>query len=254
NHFWRRVVPIIIQDQLITELHHSHHGINITFEMLSRQFFWPGMLGQVKRHILACRACVGGKRGQPQSAVLLKPLPIATSSYEVLQIDFLEGLPKTTEGFTSIMVIICTFSGYIYLHALKTLTSKEIAGKLLQTFSQSGLPSILITDSASGLVSAAMQELLEILRIRHVTCSPNLHRGSGRVERKIRDINNSLRTMLERKDYDRWNEFLPLFEMANRSIQSAERPFSPNEIIFGRQLRLPLHLTYGLDNSDLEVS
>ena len=62
-----------------------------------------------------------------------------------------------------------------------------------------------------------------------------------------------LPTLIERGDQNVWNEYTPLIEMVLRSVTSASRPFSPNLLIYGRELRIPLHLMYSIED-DMELS
>jgi len=99
---WRRVLPVSLREQLISEAHSQHHsGVAITFELISREFYWPGMVSQIKKHVLSCKICISSKRGMPKKGVLLKPLEIPPYPFYSLSLDFLEGLPETKDAFVT---------------------------------------------------------------------------------------------------------------------------------------------------------
>ncbi len=251
---WQRVVPVCLRNELVATSHCFHHqGIVVSCEILSRNFYWEKMTSHVKNYVLSCRSCTEGKRGQIQRSAPLKPLPHPAHPFHTIELDFAENLPPTKDGYIHIMTVIDNYSFYVYLVPMRTLTAQEVAQNLIKIFASCGIPSVLITDQAAGLMSSTIQELLTILRVKHVTASPHFHRGTARVERAIRHLNDGLRTLIEKGDQANWDQYLPILEMTYRSSISADRPFSPNLLVHGRELRTALNLVYPIA-ADTEIS
>lgn len=82
---------------LLAEYHSSpirgHIGITKTLARLSENFFWSGMLKDVKSFVAKCLDCQHTKYETKKLAGLLYPLPVPFRPWEDLSLDFIIGLP-----------------------------------------------------------------------------------------------------------------------------------------------------------------
>ena len=111
-----------IRDLLVRESHGGglmgHFGIAKTLAMLQEHFYWPHMKRDVERVCGRCVTCRQAKsRVQPNG--LYMPLPIPSSPWIDISMDFVLGLPRSRRGRDSIFVVMDQFSKmahFIFCH------------------------------------------------------------------------------------------------------------------------------------------
>ena len=74
----------------------GHPGAAKTSELLSRDYWWPGMLLTVKQFCRNCHVCRRTKHSTEQYHGALKTLPVADRRWRHLSMDFIVGLPPST--------------------------------------------------------------------------------------------------------------------------------------------------------------
>ncbi|WVZ70625.1 hypothetical protein U9M48_019273 [Paspalum notatum var. saurae] len=87
----------------------GHFGVYKTHEVLAAHFFWPRMLRDVKRLVARCTTCQKAK-SRLSNHGLYMPLPVPTSPWLDISMDFVLGLPRTKKGRDSIFVVVDRFS------------------------------------------------------------------------------------------------------------------------------------------------
>lgn len=120
--FKNGVIFLSPQSSFISTLvaeHHSfsiggHFGYHKTLTRLKKTFCWPYMQTIVNTFIRQCAKCQQYKTDSMQPAGLLQPLPIPDRVWTAISMDFIEGLPSSN-GYTTIMVIVDRLSKYAYL-------------------------------------------------------------------------------------------------------------------------------------------
>ena len=83
-----------------------HPGKAKTYELLSRDYYWPTMRKDVQRFVRNCHTCRRTKPTRHAPFGVLKPLPVPNGPWQRLSVDFVTGLPES-EGFDAICNIIC---------------------------------------------------------------------------------------------------------------------------------------------------
>ncbi|PHJ20457.1 transposon tf2-1, partial [Cystoisospora suis] len=85
----------------------GHPGIDRTRIAIREHFWWPEMDADIDAFVRACTKCARNKASRQKSGGLLQPLEIPEAPWEEISIDLIVGLPKTTEGYESIVTIVC---------------------------------------------------------------------------------------------------------------------------------------------------
>ena len=80
-----------------------------TFGQLGHFYFCPRMRYKVEKFVSRCRVCHHAK-GRSQNTGLYTPLPIPTSPWDFVSMDFIFGLPRTQRGHDSIFVVVYRFT------------------------------------------------------------------------------------------------------------------------------------------------
>ena len=123
--------------------------------------------------------------------------------------------------------------------ALKSIDAETVADSLIQLFSRIGIPKEILSDQGSNFMSRLLFLMYERLGIQARRTSPYHPQTDGLVER----FNQTLKAMLRRfvdADARNWDTLLPYMLFAYREAPQSRTGFSPNELVFGRQLRGPL--------------
>ena len=110
--------------------------------------------------------------------------------------------------------------------------------------SRFGVPRQLHTDQGRSSKSRLFQEMYRILEIDKTRTTPLRPQSDGMVER----FNRILEAMLSKfagENQKDWDQYLPLLMMAYRSSVHESTGFTPNEMMFGREVLLPLDLVIG---------
>jgi hypothetical protein len=120
-----------LQLQILATHHDSpidgHYGSAKTFELISCNFFWPGMRQSIRAYVRSCDACLRTKATQHKPYRLLKLLPIPTECWHIVSLDFVFGL-LLSSGFDSILVVKDCLSKHAhYLPCLTTINAPETA-------------------------------------------------------------------------------------------------------------------------------
>lgn len=95
---------------------------------------------------------------------LLAPLPIPDGAWQIVTLDFIEGLPKFA-GYNCILVVVDKFSKYSYFLALShPFTAFHVAQLFLNNiFKLHGLPTAIVSDRDKVFTSHLWQELFKML-------------------------------------------------------------------------------------------
>ena len=121
---------------LLREYHDSplggHPGELKTYMRLAAEWYWEGVRRQVTRYVRECTVCQQAKASYQSPAGLLLSLPIPTSVWEHVTMDFIEGLPKSA-GVDTIMVVVDRLMKYAHFVSLKhPFTALTVAGHFVK--------------------------------------------------------------------------------------------------------------------------
>lgn len=110
-----------LRQQLISAFHDSpvggHSGQLGTLKRLSQVFFWPGMKQMIINYIAVCEVCQRNKGENVQYPGILQPLPIPDQAWRHINMDFIEGLPKS-KGKEVILVVVDRRTKYAHFMTL----------------------------------------------------------------------------------------------------------------------------------------
>ena len=107
-------VPETIRTELISRHHDDplagHFGIEKTRELIARKYYWPTLRHDVEIYVKGCDVCLASKAVRHKPYDDLQSLPIPTYRWKDLSMDFVTGLPVSTDwkgdSYKSILVIV----------------------------------------------------------------------------------------------------------------------------------------------------
>jgi hypothetical protein len=227
----------------IVELHHDsqiagHPGRWKTLELVSRNYWWPGMTKYIASYIKSCDRCTRTKTFPAKPIGKFVPTQIPKDIWEIITVDLISGLPESG-GYNAIMVVVDRLSKM--LHAVPTtdtVTSEGMARLYRDhVWKLHGLPQQIISDRGPQFVSRFMKELNSILGIKTSASTAYHPQTDGQTERANQEIEQYLRLFINHRQDD-WTEWLSLAEFChNNRIQASTRqtPFMLNN---GRHPRM----------------
>jgi len=100
-----------------------HPGQYKTQELITQDYWWPRIQGQIHKYIAECDLCQHTKPHLKQPHNPLHPHEIPSQPWEHISINLITGLSESN-GFNAILIIVNHFSKMIPLIAIcNTLTS-----------------------------------------------------------------------------------------------------------------------------------
>ena len=91
----------------------------------------------------------------------LTPVSVALLM-DLIAIDFVCGLPETSDGFTVGLIIIDCVTCFVFLHPLKSKSSEAVAEALLEVFCNFGFPQEIQSDQDPLFMSKSMDKFKEL--------------------------------------------------------------------------------------------
>src|SRR5579859_1689497 len=119
--------------EYLLSLHHdgqNHFGYEKTYEMITRDYFWPGLDKDVKKYIKSCESCARNKTSTHAPRGLLHSMPIPGGRFVEIAMDFVGPIPKC-KGYDTILSVTNRFTGYV---RLITVHSMDTAQQIAETF------------------------------------------------------------------------------------------------------------------------
>ena len=134
-----------LRRQIVQNHHDStvagHPGRWKILELVSRNYWWPGIIRYVAKYVKGCDRCNRTKTYPAKLSGQLVPTEIPKGIWEIITVDLVTGLPESQE-YNVIMVVVNRLSKLV--HALptnNTVTSEGIARFFRdQVWKHHGLP------------------------------------------------------------------------------------------------------------------
>nr|KYP57381.1 Retrotransposable element Tf2 [Cajanus cajan] len=213
-----------IRKILVKEIHEgglmSHFGVDKTLSLLKFKFYWPHMRVDVQRNCSNCITCLQVKSREMPCGPYT-PLPIASSPWVDISMDFVLGLPGTQMGFDSIFVVVDHFIKMAHFIPCHKVYDASYIAKLFfkGVVRLHGLP-------------------LETKLVYSTTCHPQI---DGQTEVVNRSLSTLLRVILK-GNKKTWDECLPHIEFAYNRVVHKTTNLTLFEVIYGFNPLTPLDL------------
>ena len=116
--------------------------------------------------VQSCPTCQQAKPERVKYPGLLQPLATPSAAWQVISLDFVEGLP-ISHGFNCILVVVDLFSKYSHFVALKHPFSALSVAKIFMQhiYRLHGLPTTLVLDHDRIFTSQLWCELFRLARV-----------------------------------------------------------------------------------------
>lgn len=228
-------------------LHHSHSdrfsahlGIHKTYEKMLRRYHWNGMFRDGQNLVASCPQC--NSRKSPKRSPIVPPMSLIPNGapWSEISFDALGPLPKSTSGKQHIIVFTDRLTKYCELFAVERVDEMTVADLIInEIVPRHGCPRVILSDGAKAFNSELMEKVFVLLNAKKITTTPYNPQHNGQVER----FNHTLVQMLTayvKRDQKDWDRYLGLVKGAYHSCPHATTGYSPNYMMYGRELSLPI--------------
>lgn len=152
---------------MLAALHDSaiggHSGVPMTYQRLKQLFYWPSMKKMVHQYVVACPTCQQAKPDRSKYLGLLQPLPTPSAAWQMITMDFVEGLP-TSGGKNAILVAVDRFTKFSHFIPLcHPFTAQSVAKIFLsEVYKLHGMPSSIVADRDRMFTSLFWKKLFSL--------------------------------------------------------------------------------------------
>jgi hypothetical protein len=219
----------------------GHPGYQKTVAAVKSHYFWPGMKKEIAEYIARCMECQKVKAKHRHPAGLLQPLPILEWKWDVVTMDFITRLPRTSKHHDSIMVVVDKLTKAAHFIPLKTThRAADVADIFLKEVARlHGIPKTIVSDRDPKFTSNFWKGLFKGFRT-NLNFSIAYHPESdGHTERVNRVIEDMMRMYVMDKP-SRWEDYLHLVEFTYNNGYLASLKMSPFEALYGRKFNTPV--------------
>jgi hypothetical protein len=205
----------------------GHPGRAKTLELVSRQFFWPGIRRFVNRYVFNCPICRRSKPSRQEPSGHLLPLNVPERPWSSISMDFITGLP-VSDGHNAILVVVDRFSKMShFIPCFDTITAKELSLLFLQhVFRLHGLPKDIVSDRGPVFTSKFWQELLKQFNVKSNLSTAFHPQTDGQTERINSVLEQYLRIYVNYQQ-DNWSSLLPFAEFSYNNAEQSSTQKSP---------------------------
>ena len=235
----RIVIPEAMRSTVLAMLHNGHTSVT-KMDNLAEAFWWPGLHREIREKAETCPSCrAAGKNLKtqiPQTEV--NRLEILTEPGQEIQLDFAGPIKSKSRGDVYILVAVDRFSKWPTAQICKSTDSRTVIKFLTKYCTDNGTPKTIRTDNGSCFKSQEFKDYCKGENIKRIRCTPNLHTGTGLVERTIRTIKSLTRANLE--------DGLTFDESVNKAIKTIRQTMhntlkmTPFQLHYGRKPRTPI--------------
>ncbi|KAJ3558320.1 hypothetical protein NP233_g11530 [Leucocoprinus birnbaumii] len=232
-----------VREILISEAHSllAHLGARRTSDYLRDQVWWKTLVSDIASYCDSCITCRRSKPPNHKLFGLLQPLPVPSTPWENIGIDFVGPMPESKDRdatYDSITVIIDRLTGMIHLVPSRlNYNARQVAELIFrEVYRLHGLPKSIISDRDTLFTSTFWQHLNKLIGIKLHMSSAYHPESDGSTERANRTVVQMLRQCIA-PDQKNWVTKLPAIEFAINSACSEVTGYTPFFLNYGRMPR-----------------
>lgn len=161
----------------------SHPGCYTIQELITHNYWWPGIQQDIRKHIIGCPKCQVIKSHRNTLHNPLQPNKIAKEPWDIISVNLIGKLPESN-GYNAILVAIDCFTEQIHVMATKTAVTSEGMAKLYRDhiYKGPGIPRKFIHDRGTQLECKFINEFHRLLGIEGNTLMTYHPQTDGQIE------------------------------------------------------------------------
>ncbi len=219
----------------------AHLGSQKTIDFLRDYVWWKTIVNDVQKYCASCMTCKRSKPANQKPYGLLNPLPVPSTPWDAIGVDFVGPLPesKNRDGvFDSITVIIDLLTAMVHLVPSRiNYTTRQVAELIFaEVYKHHGLQQSIISERDVLFTSQFWNHLHSLIGVKLRMSSAYHPETDGSTERANRPITQMLRQCVSPDQRD-WVLKLPAIEFAINLARSDSTGYAPFFLNTGRMPR-----------------
>ncbi|GFY20481.1 hypothetical protein TNCV_211131 [Trichonephila clavipes] len=200
------------------------------------------MVKEIKAY---CSSCHGCQLRKVISSVDKIPITLVSRPelpFQVVNVDLNGPVdPVSSQGHKYILCLMDQHSRWPEAIPLKLLMAKSTCEELLEIFSRTGIPEVIVMDNATNFTASLTQEFLKILGACSRFSTPYHPEGNGLIERWNQTLKNMLHHII-REEGRSCHSHIPFLLWAYREVPNATTGTPPFLLMYGRDPKGPLSI------------
>ncbi|XP_047485268.1 uncharacterized protein LOC125036565 [Penaeus chinensis] len=222
----------------------GHLGVKKTLNKITSHFYWPGISSDVSEFCRSCAICqLVGKPNQIIPPAPLEPIPVINNPFSKVIIDCVGPMPKTKRGNQFLLTIMCCSTRYPDAIPLRSITAKTVVPALTKFFTIFGFPKVLQSDQGSNFTSKLFKDVMKEWGVMQQFSTIYHPESQGALERFHQTFKCMLTKFCKENNKD-WDDSVPFVLYAARSAKQESLGYSPNELLFGKNIHGPIDMLY----------
>nr|GEZ53160.1 putative reverse transcriptase domain-containing protein [Tanacetum cinerariifolium] len=199
---------------IMHESHKSKYSIHLgsdkMYQDMKKLYWWPNMKADIATYVSKCLTWAKVKAEHQRPSGLLVQPKIPEWKWDNITMDFVTKLPKTSQGYNTIWVIVDRLTKSAIFTPIRETDSMDKIARiyLKEVVTRHGIPVLIISDR--DLSERTIQTLKDMLRV----CAIDFGKG--------------------------WVNHLPLVEFSYNNSYHASIRAAQFEALYGRKCRLPV--------------
>jgi len=225
-------VYVLRDEKLRLEIIQLHHDTLIAgyggqwkmIELVTRNYWWPGVTKEVKQYVKGYDQCQRMKNRAEMPAGKLRFNEVPERPWQHILVDFIIKLP-VSKGYDSILVVC---DGFLKMSHFVVMTEKITVEGLARLFRDNvwklhGLPESVILDRGPQFVAGLIRELNKMLGIETKLSMAYYPQIDRQMERTNQELEQYLRMYVNHRQKN-WSEWLATAEFVfNNKIHTATK-------------------------------
>ena len=163
----------------------------MTYNALSKDFYWRNLSEHVRHWVRSCQHCIRFKSLQPAHGPM--QIRLYQHPFHTLGVDCVGELPVSPNGNKWILTAVCSFSDYLRAIPVPDKTATTAANALFNdSFLLLGFPSVFQSDRGGEWLNALLHRITQLLSIGQVFTSGFRPHLNGTTERTHRFLDAAL--------------------------------------------------------------
>ncbi|GJS11273.1 putative reverse transcriptase domain-containing protein [Tanacetum coccineum] len=218
-----------------------HPGSEKMYQDMKKLYWWPNMKADIATYVSKCLTCARVKAEHQRPSGLLVQPEIPEWKWDNITMDFITKLPKSSQGFDTIWVIVDRLTKSAHFLPIRENDPLDKLARLYlnRIVARHGIPASIICDRDGRFTSNFWRSFQKALGT-DISMSTAYHpETDGQSERTIQTLEDMLRACVI--DFGKgWVKHFPLAEFSYNNSYHASIKAAPYEAFYGQKCRSPV--------------
>ncbi|GJY36950.1 putative reverse transcriptase domain-containing protein, partial [Tanacetum coccineum] len=231
----------LIMHESYKSKYYVHPGSDKMYQDMKKLYWWPNMKADIATYVSKCLTCLRVKAEHQKPSGLLVQPEIPKWKWDNITMDFVTKLPRTTNGYDAIWVIVDRLTKSAHFLAMRETDPIDKLARLYikEVVTRHGVPVSIICDRDPRFSSHFWRAFQKALGTSLDMSTAYHPETDGQSERTIQTLEDMLRACVI--DFGNgWERHLPLIEFSYNNSYHASIKAAPFEALYGRKCRSPV--------------